>query len=274
MASKAVTHSDHATSTVSLRRLGVFLPVDKCSKKTTKYEVETPYGKAIIRGKLTQIHCDIIEWVLTYHINKYVYPDTGNIAFLFNAYQLMRDMGHKDPDTRWFFEKVEELRQASITIDGREWRMTSGIVSRHKHTAPRTDYRKESPTGKIGNGKPYVIEFSAEFLRVFDLDMNVNHPKLVKEIVCINKALIRACVRFLLSMKCYGKTVDDMLLAVGAINNKTKSRTLRDKHKTILDSVDVFEKFGICISGSKIQYSQHPLVWFKEEKNLHNQQAA
>ncbi len=251
----------HPTSTVSQSRVPIFAPVTrKAPNKVSRGNVtfKTSWGTCTIQDcQLTQVHRDFIDSILTYHDN-ITRHDTGDITYYVKPYAIMKKMGWSRPNTTWFNKIIEELRTTTLHLHELSWRITVGIVIRHKYIS---SYINQN-SSKFGQEMPYAVQFSSEFLKIFQLETRVHYPRLLDSVLAIESPLIRALVRYCFTHNNVFIRLDNLLEILGAIDNQMSSRARRAKLAELRNSTDLLSIFGITISGEILRYKKHDYVYF------------
>lgn len=261
---------NHPTATISYSRQGIFAPVKRISpaeiKKNQKNNTEpapivfeTPYGTCTLiqKPRLTQIHRDIIEAVLTFH-KKICFNSDGDITYLIKPYEIMNIMGRKTNDIHWFKKKLDDMQKTKLVVKESGWTVHSGIIIRYKYLNLNTT------SNKYGNGNLFAIQFSAEFLRSFSLELNVHYPRLVGDILAIKSPLVRATIRYFLTQTHQNLGVEKLLRILGVTD--ISGRACRMKGQELKNNANELEKFGIFIIGNTCFYKQNEFVWFTKPK--------
>jgi len=170
----------------------------------------------------------------------------------------MKFMGKKDRDrTDWLKAKIEDLQSTIIVVRELNWEVRVGIVLRQAYEIETTE--------KFGGGL-YMVEFSGEYLRVFERELNVHYPKLVSQIAQIDSALVKATVRFFLTHRDNKRIgVDKLLATLGIDRAEMNERSYREKVKELKDNHSILESFGIIQAGDCYTYpKQNTNVWFSD----------
>jgi hypothetical protein len=258
------------SATVSFSRVPIFAPVTRISPyeiKKTKLDnprgtkpisFVTPYGtcSTIQRTRLTQIHRDIVEAILTFHIEASV-SGNGDVAFLIKPYELMKKMSSTCNMT-WFKQHLEDMRGTQLILKENDWTVHVGIVLRYKYL----EDTKNTDSTKYGNGKLFAVQFSAEFMRSFGLELNVHYPMLVDDILAIDSPLIRATVRFFLTHNSFSIGIDKVFLTLGLSEISKRAKLM--KMEEFRKNSEILERFGITIKGDNFIYTKHKLVGFSK----------
>lgn len=267
--------SDHPTSVVSLSRLPVFAPVKKFSPGYTPRPVkwETSWGSYEAEKELTQVHRDIVEFILTHHNFRSARNSIGQ-RFLFSGYACMKAMRHEYPDRRWLEKKLEEMKKPNLSITGKSGSFLCSSIVLEFGYSTNPKYSDPHKFGaKQGAGRshytPFIVTFSDSFMKLFDRDLNVYYPKLVSDIISVESGLIKAVIRFFLthSRDITGWDAKDVLQYIHAIRGEGKNE-YNKKIQQLWQSEAVLNQFGITLSkGSrsetKISSVRHKSVYFK-----------
>ncbi|MCG3817983.1 hypothetical protein I3256_18750 [Photobacterium damselae] len=265
--------SQRAVSTRLVSRTAMFLPVKQVSKNfaSTDIEVVNNYGTITLRDcKLTQVHRNIVDVIFSNY--EPIKMAEGAVAFTFSKYDVLKELGHSSKrNTKWLETKLEEMRKASVVLvtDDKAKTSTSyqGVIREHQETVL-----------KSGNGQPlYGVVFSANFMKMFDHDLNIHSAKLTPIILQFEHAVTQAFARACISHRQLNVDLDEMLLSIGVNKANVSDRAYAKNRKAVLDEREALEQqLGITIQPMKkdskkwgVFYEQHSDVWFSDPTKKH-----
>ncbi|MBN2854061.1 hypothetical protein JXK06_00805 [Patescibacteria group bacterium] len=103
---------------ISLSKTGVFLPTNTTLTSVETWKTETPYGTALVKGKLCQIHKRILN-IIMYHaygtvetIDKASGLTTLNIIFDLN--KITKEYSENEP--QFVEDRIHEIIESNIVI--------------------------------------------------------------------------------------------------------------------------------------------------------------
>lgn len=256
--------SKRAVSTRLQSRTAMFLPVKQLSKNfsSTDIEVTNRYGKITLRDcKLTQVHRNIIDVIFSNY--EAIKLDDGSVAFTFSKYDVLKELGYSyRNNTNWLESKFEEIRRVSIVLlsDDEELSVTcyQGVIREHAETVIKSKK----------NQMLYGVIFLSNFMKMFDVDMNIHSAIVTPKILKLQHAVTQALVRTCISHRSPNHDLDELLVSIGVNRDSVTSRAYSKNLKSVLDEKDALrELFGIEIKTMKNQkmsvfYKQHEDVRF------------
>lgn len=235
------------TTTVHQARLQLYQP----TRRPTWQErvIATPWGTAKVRGKIGQVHADIIEAICR-HAEDYRYiPGTGHLQLLVDPYKVRVSVGGGaaySKDTLW--RMVTELRETSITLEApsQGLKVLGGILDRVDEslaTKPHPVTGKPRRLWRVTLGHSYITMLGGEQL-LYD-----KQTSLAKIETGVAQAIARYC------LSC-GPTagswdLDTLIHLVGA-GAGGRSETMRNRRRDVLNSVKSLREVGVFIEGDRV----------------------
>ena len=219
-------------------KLNFFAPVEKILNKN-KYEFKTTVFKSediivYIKGvRLTQVHRDILDIILFFGNNKIEEKIKENIPIrTFTLYQVLKMLGHKDPNkhSEWLKNKIDDLTNATITIKNET---TKDEISFHIIRIAK--YSK-----KLGS---YFLVIEDLYLAWFENQITIDYKKLLPNILKLKYPITKMAIRFLLTHKNININVDNLLKKIGVIGGKRNIE--KQRAKLIEELKEIGKEFNI-----------------------------
>lgn len=238
------------TTTAHQARLQLYQPTRR--PQWQERVIQTSWGVATVRGKLGQVHADIIEAICRHAEDHRVLPVTGHMQILVDPYRVRVTVGGGTPyskDTLW--RMLTELREVSITLEvpSKNLKVLGGILDRVE----------ESPATRINRltGKPRQLwrvtldpAFSAMLLE--DLQLYYDPAPLAK----IEAGVAQAIARHILTHRDQpvgGWHIDSLIKVVGADGD---SVTMRHRRREIHKCAASLKTVGLIVDGDRIHREQ------------------
>ncbi len=209
---------------------------DKNKKEFLVYQNNNDNNEISIVTKnerLTQVHKDILDIILTFGKKYNENEDYGKIIYL---NEIQKRLGHKyQKNNEWLKQKIEELSNVKIKItqknEDKNFVMTFGIIR-----ATMIDEKT----------KMYKILFEELYLNFFELFVSINFSKsLLQDILLLKHAVTKASVRYLFTFKEQQINVDKLLDKIGITGSK---RNIEIHRKKLIEELEeTGHKFGIEI---------------------------
>lgn len=240
------------TSTAHQARLQLYQPTRR--PKWQERVITTAWGTATVRGKIGQVHADIIEAICRHAEDHRIIPGTGHMQILVDPYRVRVTVGGGTAysnDTLW--KMLTELREVSITLEvpSRRMKVLGGILDRVE----------ESPATRINplTGKPRQLwrvtldpAFSA-MLRE-DLQLHYDPAPLAK----IETGVAQAIARHVLTHRDQpmgGWQIDSLIKLVGAAGD---SVAMRHRRREIHRCTKSLLTVGLRVDGDRVHRMDEP----------------
>lgn len=235
------------TSTVHQSRLQLYQPTRR--PQWMERIISTPWGTATVRGKIGQVHADIIEAICRHAEDHRVIPVTGHLQILVDPYKVRVTVGGGkaySKDTLW--RMLTELREASITLEApaRGLKVLGGILDRVE----------ESQATKINRltGKPrqmWRVTLDPAFAALLrdDLQLHYDPTPLAK----LDAGVAQAIARHILTHRDQpsgGWLVDTLIQLVGAGGD---SIAMRHRRRELHKSAEGLKALGILVDGDRVK---------------------
>lgn len=216
------------TTTAHQARLQIFQP-SRRPQQVVKKEISTPWGSAIVEGKLGQQHADVLEAIAS-SAEKTRTLDGGLLQVLVDPYVIRKKAGGGQIIASDYLRKMlKEIRQASVFIDipMLKIKILGGVI----------DEAVESPATKVnpldGSDRHMMrVTFSKSWTMLFGQDLAVYYD--VQPIAALKHGVSQAVARHVLTHRKEpngGWVIDGLLAAVGipedGIAYRNKRRELR-----------------------------------------------
>jgi hypothetical protein len=234
------------TSTAHQARLQLYQPTRR--PHWMERVITTPWGTATVRGKIGQVHADIIEAICRHAEDHRTVAATGHLQILVDPYRVRVSVGGGtaySKDTLW--RMLTELRETSITLEvpSQGLRVLGGILDRVE----------ESPATRINHltKKPrqlWRVTLDPAFAAMLrdDLQLYYDPAPLAK----IETGVAQAIARHILTHRDQptgGWLIDNLIKAVGADGN---SVTMRHRRREIRACAESLKTVGLVVENDRI----------------------
>lgn len=234
------------TSTAHQARLQLYQP----TRRPVWMEriIQTPWGTAKVRGKIGQVHADIIEAICRHAEDFRMVPVTGHMQILVDPYKVRVTVGGGKAysrDTLW--KMLTELRETSITLDApqRGLKVLGGILDRVEES-PATRHNKL--TGKPRHLWRVTLDPAFAGMLRDDLTLYYDPEPLCK----IETGVAQAIARHILTHRDQptgGWQLDRLIEMVGAGGD---SNTMRNRRRDVHNCVETLRAVGIYINEGRL----------------------
>lgn len=239
------------TSTAHQARLQLYQPTRR--PIWMERVIETPWGTAKVRGKIGQVHADIIEAICRHAEDYRLVPVTGHMQLLVDPYKVRVTVGGGKAyarDTLW--QMLTELRECSITLEvpSRGLKVLGGILDRVEES-PATRYNKLT-------GKPrhlWRVTLDPAFAGLLQADLSLRYDP--APLARIETGVAQAIARHVLTHRDQptgGWQIDTLIELVGAGGD---SQTMRNRRREIHRSGATLLAAGIRIEGSRLMRAEN-----------------
>jgi hypothetical protein len=240
-----------STATVHENRFAIFQATDRPKEKTVVINVNG--GTIKIKGKLGQVHKDILEFIKHNHI-KYGYTQDGRIAFLIDFYQLRKALGKGT--SLYSYETlvnfVKDLIRTTIEFDTETMKITGNFLSQI------TESKVEVTHSKLGTVRKLTrIEFSMLGTKLIEDDIKLFYNPI--PIMNLQHGISKALVRYVLSHKNQpngGWKLDALLKTI--LGDGSKSQDVRNAKRRIKQDAEQLKKSGITIKNDRVFLLRNP----------------
>lgn len=234
------------TTTAHQARLQLYQPTRR--PQWMERVINTAWGTATVRGKLGQVHADIIEAICRHAEDHRIIPATGHMQILVDPYRVRVSVGGGtaySKDTLW--RMLTELREASITLEvpSQGLKVLGGILDRVE----------ESPATRINHltKKPrqlWRVTLDPAFAAMLreDLQLYYDPAPMAK----IEAGVAQAIARHILTHRDQptgGWLMDNLIKAVGAGED---SVAMRHRRREIRACTESLKNIGIIVDDDRI----------------------
>lgn len=234
------------TSTAHQARLQLYQPTRR--PQWMERVITTPWGTATVRGKIGQVHADIIEAICRHAEDHRTVAATGHLQILVDPYRVRVSVGGGtaySKDTLW--RMLTELREVSITLEvpSQGFKVLGGILDRVE----------ESPASRINHltKKPrqlWRVTLDPAFAAMLrdDLQLYYDPAPLAK----IETGVAQAIARHILTHRDQptgGWLIDNLIKAVGADGD---SVTMRHRRREIRACAESLKTVGLIVEDDRI----------------------
>ncbi len=238
------------TTTAHQARLQLYQPTRR--PQWMERIIATPWGTATVRGKLGQVHADIIEAICRHAEDHRIIAATGHMQILVDPYRVRVSVGGGtaySKDTLW--RMLTELREVSITLEvpSQGLKVLGGILDRVE----------ESPATRINHltKKPrqlWRVTLDPAFAAMLreDLQLHYDPTPLAK----IEAGVAQAIARHILTHRDQptgGWLIDNLIHAVGAGGDSVAMRHRRREVKACTESL---RSVGLVVEDGRIYREQ------------------
>lgn len=242
------------TSTAHQARLQLYQP----TRRPIWMEriIETPWGTAKVRGKIGQVHADIIEAICRHAEDYRMVPVTGHMQVLVDPYKVRVTVGGGEAyskSTLW--QMLTELRECSITLEvpSSGLKVLGGILD-------RVEESQATRFNKL-NGKQrhlWRVTFDPAFAGLLRCDLSLRYDP--APLCRIETGVAQAIARHILTHRDQpsgGWQLDKLIYLVGAGGD---SVTMRNRRRDVHKSAATLLAVGIRIEGSRLMRAENDEV--------------
>lgn len=234
------------TSTVHQARLQLYQPTRR--PQLCERIVTGPWGKATVRGKIGQVHADIIEAMCRHAEDHRVVPGTGHLQILVDPYKVRVSVGGGkaySSDTLW--KMMRELRETSVTLEvpAQKLKVLGGILDRVEEAG----MQRFNPLTKEKRAM-WRVTFDPAFAIMLrdDLKLHYDPAPLAK----IDSGVVQAIARHVLTHRSSPKggwLLDTLIELVGAGG---ESSVMRNRRREVRAGAAQLQALGICLQGDRV----------------------
>jgi len=234
-----------STATVHENRFAIFQATDRPKEKTVVINVNG--GTIKIRGKLGQIHKDILEFIKHNHI-KYGYTQDGRLAFLIDFYQLRKALGNGTSlySYETLINFIKDLIRTTIEFDTETMKITGNFLSQI------TESKVEVTHSKLGIIRKLTrIEFSMLGTKLIENDIKLFYNPI--PIMNLQHGISKALVRYVLSHKNQpngGWKLDTILKTI--LGEDAKPQAIKDAKRFLKKDAEQLAKCGITLINDRV----------------------
>jgi hypothetical protein len=250
---------DLPTTTVNQARLQVFQ--SSLKPKMAEYEIQTAWGKAVIKGRLGQSHATLLEFLQRDALD-YRFDSEGRVLLLVDPYILGLSMSKEHKGNVYsksgILDMIEDMRTAIINL----YPTHGSTEMEGGNIIARIDKKREIAAKNPGSGKLkhgpidgertlWRVVLHESWVKFIARDIKLYYdPKPISE---LSTGIAQAIARFIATHQSEpngGWHVDGLIQAVGA--GKT-SKALWDRRADLEKDAEGLKKLGITIEDGKIR---------------------
>ncbi len=234
------------TTTAHQARLQLYQPTRR--PQWMERVITTPWGTATVRGKIGQVHADIIEAICRHAEDHRIIEATGHMQILVDPYKVRVTVGGGtaySKDTLW--RMLTELREVSITLEvpSQGLKVLGGILDRVEES-PAT--RVNHLTKKTRQLWRVTLDPAFAAMLREDLQLYYDPSPLAK----IETGVAQAIARHILTHRDQptgGWLIDNLIKAVGADGDSVAMRHRRREIKACTESL---KGVGLIVDDGRI----------------------
>lgn len=210
--------------------------------------ITTPWGTAKVRGKIGQVHADIIEAICRHAEDYRVIPGTGHLQILVDPYKVRVCVGGGKAYSRGtLWHMLTELRETSITLEvpSRGLKVLGGILDRVEESLAT---RHNKLTGKPRHLWRVTLDPAFAGLLQADLTLYYDPAPLAK----IETGVAQAIARHVLTHRDQptgGWLLDKLIELVGAGGDST---VMRNRRREVHSCAATLLAVGVLIAGNRL----------------------
>lgn len=234
------------TSTAHQARLQLYQPTRR--PVWAERVIDTVWGSAVIRGKIGQVHADIIEAFCRHAEDYRTIEATGHLQLLVDPYKVRTCIGGGSAyakDTLW--QMLTELREASITLSvpSLGLRVLGGILDRVEES------RATKINPLTGQARPmWRITLDPAFAAMMQGDLALHYdPAQLARISC---GVAQAIARLVLTHRDQpsgGWHLDGLITLVGAAVNPS---ALRNRRRDVKNCAEELKAVGVEVLDGRV----------------------
>jgi hypothetical protein len=250
--------SNQATTPVNACRIPIFSPTRR-PKSVSSWRVETPWGWAIITGRLGQQHRDLLD-AARMVADAEQWTTDGKMHLKIDLARLRGALGGDAVNNQRIKDWLEDLRVAQVVvyIKDKNINITGGIISEVLSSIDNTVLNGRPGTFKSERGYMH-IEFSSGWSKLIETDRAMRYP--LQQVVGLQHGFSQAVARFCLSHSHVNDDVAGLMDKVAAIGR------IRDRQADLEDDQAALAAIGIEISEGRIKSGERRQSPVKREQS-------
>lgn len=242
------------TSTAHQARLQLYQPTRRPVWQERK--IITPWGVATVRGKIGQVHADIIEAICRHAEDHRYIEMTGNMQILVDPYKVRVTVGGGKPyskDTMW--RMLSELREVSVTLEAPSigLKILGGILDRVEESSATRYNPLTGSTRKL-----WRVTLDPAFTAMLQADLHLNYDP--APLAKIETGIAQAIARHILTHRDQpsgGWSLDSLIHIVGAGEN---SVAMRHRRREVYASADSLKAVGVIVEEGRVYRESRDLL--------------
>lgn len=270
-------------STVMQSRFPIFLPLIRTKREKYNLEIENKYGRFKITApfKLTQQHRNALDGLFCVYEKRAIMPD-GTVDLLFSPTKLKKFLNKhlgKKYETRYWIEKLKELRHATIILEWRRNNKTKVIsemaIVERVEIEEIVDKETTAKLKRLGidtKVKKMYVRLSPNYIRLVreDIIMYAYSQRKLKEFVAkiydLRDPLLQSFARFCITHQSFQFKLDDILQIIDPAWQNLNKIKKSQKRKIITSNFSRLKFLGdIQLKNNIIVYSNSQnTLFFKD----------
>lgn len=232
-----------ATTPRAAARIPIFAPTRR-PRGVTESRVETPWGSAIVSGRLGQQHRDLLDAARLVADCEQWTAD-GRLHLKIDPAKLRSALGGDVVNNRLILNWIEDLRKARLEVHIGDRVIIGGLISEYELSADTTTLRPRP--GALGGDRHFMrMSFSTGWSKLIEGEQAMYYP--LECVVELKHGFSQAVARFCLSHRSVKDTVAAMMEKVGATG-----RT-RDYKGALTEDAERLFSLGIVVDGDAVRY--------------------
>jgi len=225
-------------------RVPIFAPTRR-PQGVSEWRVDTPWGWAIISGRLGQQHHDLLDAARMVAARE-EWTQDGRLHLKIDPSALRSALGGDAVNGRRINEWVEDLRKARIELHIADRVIVGGLVSEYEIAADPTILLPRP--GAHGDGRRYMrLSFSTAWSRLVEDEQAMRYP--LSLVVQLRHGFAQAVARYCLSHRSVRDTVAGLVQKLGADGR------VRNRRGELERDSERLAVLGITIDGNAVRYS-------------------
>lgn len=247
-------------STILELRSKIFAPIANISaeeaehfSKSKKRIIKTEYGSTIIKGHLlNQNDKDLLD-ICFAEAHEIKHTSSGGVAFFVKEESI---------SSYYYPEDVFNLQDIKIKFDRLQ---CSAVEFKTNDNMVLYSFNIISTVAYMENINTFYIELSSDYCRFFEEQFSINYKDMIKDIMQINSAEVKAIVRYLWSFpEGISISIEELYKCIGIDTNHYSERKKKLQKAKIIASLLEIKPFSIQILKSlsivlKIQTLSSPM---------------
>lgn len=223
-------------------RVPIFAPTRR-PQSVRAWRVETPWGWALITGRLGQQHRDLLD-AARMIAEAEQWTQDGRFHLKIDPARLRAALGGDKTNNQRIAEWIEDLRVARIEVHIGDRVIVGGLVSEYELSSDPTVLHPRP--GALGNDRRYMrMSFSTGWSKLIETERAMYYS--LAGVVNLRHGFSQAVARFCLSHREVRDTVVGMAVKVGAAGR------VRDLRACLQDDTEALRLLGILIAGDAIR---------------------
>jgi len=236
---------DLPTTTVHQARLQIFQPTRR--PKDQIRVIESPWGSAVIDGKLGQAHADFLESIF-FHAEKKRQLEDGRIQILIDPHTIRMILGGGKQCSGEQLTKVQdEIMKVLVEV-----KIPDQDIDEKGHIIDlieKSSFTKRNPLG--GQRQMWRVTISRPFVRLMGKDLGLHYNP--APIACLTTGVAQAVARHCATHKNQptgGWHIDGLIKVVGC---SEKEQSMKDRRRDLQKDKDGLKHLGLIVEDGRIR---------------------